>query len=149
MGIFGSSDLDSTTVYCLLGMGYFSAPTSKNIDEVISTWISEHPNAIVKPIYTSGPTFTDEPESKITYCWVIDGTDNLNLWMVQQGCTHGINMQYPTKEIKKQLGMDQTAPEEKNEVIHVQSEEYEKFIELAQQATKVAHKSKRGIWKDQ
>ncbi len=147
-GIFGSSKLDSTTVYCLLGMGYFQAPTSKNIDEVISTWISEHPNAIVKPIYTSGPTFTDEPESKITYCWVVDGTYNLNLWLVQLGCTHGMNVQYPTEEIKKQLGIDQTTLEDNNEVIHVQSEEYDQFIELAQQATNDANENKRGIWKD-
>jgi hypothetical protein len=147
-GIFGASELDSTTLYCLLGMGYFLAPTSQYIDTVISTWISEHPNAIVKPIYTSGSTFSDEPESKLTYCWVIDGNKNLNIWMVQQGCTNGINMQYPTEQIKKQLGMDKIESKESKEEIHVQQEEYEQFIELAQQATKEAYENKRGIWKD-
>ena len=89
-GIFGSSELDSTTVYCLLGMGYFRAPTSKNIDEVISTWISEHPNAIVKPIYTSGPTFTDEPESKITYCWVINESAFSNVFFLHRNSDNTI-----------------------------------------------------------
>lgn len=148
-GIFGSTELDSTSVYCLLGMGYFRAPSSDNIDSVITAWINEHPNAIVKPIYSSGPSLTDEPESRIIYCWVIDGTANLNLWLAEQGCTHGINLQYPTKKIKKQLGMTGKDFKDQYEKVYVNKAEYEQFIELAQRATNKAFENKRGIWKDQ
>ena len=148
-GIFGSTELDSTFVYCLLGIGYFRAPSSDNIDSVITAWIDQHPNAIVKPIYTSGPSLTDEPESRITYCWVIDGTDNLNLWLAKQGCTHGMNLQYPTREVKKQLGMTGKGFKGQYEKVHINKAEYEQFIELAHEATNEAFENKKGIWKDQ
>lgn len=147
-GIFGSNELDSTSVYCLLGMGYFRAPSSDNIDSVIATWIDEHPNAIVKPIYSSGPALTSEPDSRMTYCWVIDGTENLNLWLAEQGCTHGMNFQYPTKKVKKQLGMTGKDFKPQFEKVHVNKKEYEEFIELAQLATNIAFENKRGVWKD-
>ena len=146
-GIFGFTPKDSSAVYCLLGLGYFLAPKSDDIDAHIAEWIKDHPNAIVKPVYTSGPVFSDESGSSNTYCWIIDKDDNLNLWLVKKGYVGGQNMQYPTEQIKKQLGMD-IVDEEMIEKVHVTEAEYQQFIALVREAALYAQEKKLGIWKD-
>jgi len=85
----------SETAYCLLGTGFFRAPRTKNIDSLISAWTNQHPDALVIPVYTSGPTITDSKESKMVYSWVVDKTDTLNIILVRLGCIPGGTMQRP------------------------------------------------------
>ncbi|MBF9253996.1 hypothetical protein I2I11_11895 [Pontibacter sp. 172403-2] len=148
-GIFGAAVNTSSnvqTIYCLLGLGYFLAPESDNIDVIIAKWIEDHPNARIIPVYTFGPIATDDKSSTMTYCWVSDKEENLNIWLVKQGCVHGQNLQYPTKEIKKQMGMDQL-DNNSYERVHINDSEYQKFIQLAKDATTYAFENKLGIWK--
>jgi len=86
---------DSENTYCLLGTGFLRSPKAKNTDSLITRWNQLHPDAKVLPVYTGGPIFTNLPNSKLIYCWVVDKLDTLNIDLVRQGCVPGETMQRP------------------------------------------------------
>jgi hypothetical protein len=51
-GVFGAREGDKDTLYCLMGSGFFLAPTSIDIDLVIQRWLTAHPNARAIPVST-------------------------------------------------------------------------------------------------
>jgi hypothetical protein len=138
----------SENTYCLLGTGFFRAPSSDSTDSLISNWTREHPNAEVIPIYTSGPVMTDSPNSKQIYCWIVDNSDTLNIILVRLGCIPGGTMQRPktwdemNKEERK-LWHDNNKP---NEQVHVDSESYSSFLDKVLKAEREAQEKKLGIW---
>ena len=143
-------ELNSTTetVYCLLGTGFFRAPRAENTDSLISSWTKQHPDALVIPVYTSGPTMTDSKKSKMIYSWIVDKSDTLNIILVRQGCIPGGTMQRPEtwdemdKE-KRKLWHDNKKP---NEKIHVDSKAYKDFLDKVAKAETEARNNKLGIW---
>src|SRR5690606_20463855 len=89
-GWFGyKKDTKGEVMYSLLGTGFFRTPRANNTDSLISNWIGQHPSAIVIPVYTSGPTMTDSPESKMIYSWIVDKSDTLNIILIRHGCVPG------------------------------------------------------------
>ncbi|NMM50796.1 hypothetical protein [Marinigracilibium pacificum] len=134
--------------YCLLGVGFFRTPIAKNTDSLISTWIENHPDAIVIPVYTFGPTMNIDPNSKQTYCWVVDKSDTLNIHLVRQGAVPGGTMQRPrtSKEMSKKER--KTYHDLPNEEVHVSDQAYLDFLEKIKIAEEYARKSKLGIYAD-
>jgi hypothetical protein len=138
----------SETVYCLLGTGFFRAPSAENIDSLIYSWINQHPDAFVIPVYTSGPIMTDSKESKMIYSWVVDKSDTLNIILVRLGCIPGGTMQRPEtwdemdKE-KRELWYDSKKPEE---TVHVDGKSYNDFLDKVAKAETQARNDKLGIW---
>tara|TARA_B100001173_G_scaffold293712_1_gene287006 strand:+ start:482 stop:1015 length:534 start_codon:yes stop_codon:yes gene_type:complete len=135
--------------HSLLGTGFFRTPRADNIDTLISTWIEEHPNAIVIPVYTFGPTMTADPNSKQTYCWVVDNSDTLNLFLVKNGAVPGGTMQRPKtwKEMsRKEKEFYDDRPDEE---VHVSDHEYDEYIEKVKIADEFARENKLGIYEDQ
>ena len=138
----------SETVYCLLGTGFFRAPRTENTDSLISAWTNQHPDALVIPVYTSGPTMTDSKESKMIYAWVVDKSDTLNIILVRLGCIPGGTMQRSEtwdemdKE-KRKLWHDNKKP---NETVHVDSKAYKDFLDKVAKAEIQARNNKLGIW---
>lgn len=95
-GWFGyRKNMETDHNYSLLGTSFFRAPRAENTDTLIYNWIKEHPNAIVIPVYTFGPTMTDDSNSKQTYCWIVDNTDTLNIFLVIHGALPAGTMQRP------------------------------------------------------
>ena len=77
--IFGTTQSDEKTTYCLLGSGFFRAPSSDNSDILIFEWINSHKKAIVIPVSSFGPTEINDPNSKMIFCLVIQGADTLKI----------------------------------------------------------------------
>ena len=138
----------SENSYCLLGTGFFRAPSSDNTDSLISNWTRQHPNAKVIPVYAFGPIMADSPNSKQIYCWVVDNSDTLNIILVRQGCIPGGTMQRPQTwdemdKKQRELWYDNKKPIEQ---VHVDSKSYGDFLDNVLTAEKEAQEKKLGIW---
>jgi len=146
----GELNSKTETIYCLLGTGFFRAPRADNTDSLISTWTKQHPDALVIPVYTSGPTMSDSKESRMIYSWVVDKSDTLNILLVRQGCIPGGTLQRPQtwdemdKETRK-LWHDNKKPKEQ---VHVDDKVYKDFLDRVAKAETEARKKKLGIWAD-
>lgn len=127
--IFGSTDSEPENIYCLLGTGFLRSPHSENSDSLINTWIENHPKAIVVPVSSFGPLETEKPDSKMTYCWVIDQNDTLNNYLIKNGCFPGGTMMRAN---------------ESNYIIR--KKEYVAFIKQIESAELYAQNKKLGIW---
>jgi len=127
--IFGSIDSEPDNMYCLLGTGFFRTPRSDNSDSLISSWIKNHPKAIVIPVSSFGPVMTKKPDSKMIYCWIVDQKDTLNNYLIRNGCFPGGTMMRARKS--KNI---------------VRKKEYEVFIEQIKSAEIYAQKKKLGVW---
>ncbi|QCK15734.1 hypothetical protein [Mangrovivirga cuniculi] len=142
-------DSKSNHNYSLLGTGFFRTPRAENIDSLISTWIENHPNAKVIPVYTFGPTMNDDPNSKQTYCWVVNNSDTLNIYLVKKGAIPGGTMQRP-KTWKEMSGKERKLYEDKpDEEVHVTDKEYQDFITKIKIAAEFARQNKIGIYDSQ
>ncbi len=82
---FGSSTADTNTLFSLMAHGYFRAE-STNVQRVVDTWLRDHPRAVVISVSTGGPVMTRFPSSRLTYVWVVQGSDSLNVELVRRGC---------------------------------------------------------------
>ncbi len=91
----------------------------------------------------------DYPDSKMTYCWLVDGKDTINNYLIKNGCFPGGTMMRPetydemTKEMKD-IYTDMPKP---NIIVHVDKKAYENFIEQIKVAETFAEQHRLGIWK--
>jgi len=162
--IFGYFESDSSNTYCLLGQGYFRTPRSDNSDSLINQWFNKNPDALVIPVSSMGPTMTSEPDSKMTYCWIVSKSDTLNLFLVKQGCFPGGTMQKPTlrgmkppifgsyglfENIRMRREHNKMMKDEKPYVKdYIRKKDYNNFIEKLIQAEKYAKDNNLGIWNE-
>ena len=142
-------DGKSDNVYCLLGSGFFRSPRTDNIDSLIVSWTKSHPEAVIIPVYSHGPVFTDAPDSRITYCWIVDKGDTLNLTMVRGGHVPGGTMERPQTwdemdREKRKLFHGDGKP---NEKVLIDDKAYRDFLEKVLAAEKYARERNLGIWK--
>jgi hypothetical protein len=150
--IFGTTSKFPEINYCLLGTGFFRAPRSDNSDSLITDWIKKHPNAIVIPISSFGPVEISYPESKMVYCWVIDGQDSLNVYLIRNGAFPGGTMMRPKTwdEMEKwEKEIYEDANEKLDVKVYVDKKTYDDFIEQIKNAELYARENKLGIWKDE
>jgi hypothetical protein len=125
---FGSSTADTNTLFSLMAHGYFRAE-STSVQRVVDTWLKDHPKAVVISVSTGGPVMTRFPSSRLTYVWVVQGSDSLNVELVRRGCIA------PETQILN--------PDEKPEV---SQKDYELFIKRVAKAREIAKEHKIGIW---
>jgi len=128
-GHFGGRKEEPHNVYCLMTQGAFRAPTSDDFEELIKIWLSQHPNAEASVVYILSPSLTDFPDSKMKSVWVVDGEDNLNIYLVRKGGC-------PAGTMLLNRG-DKTA---------LTREEYESFSKRVNDAEQLAKKDSLGIW---
>jgi len=145
--IFGYQSTDSLHLYCLLGTGFFRAPSSENSDSLILNWTVKHPNALIIPV----STLVDSSSMNLTYCLVIDNLDTLNVFLIRNGCFPGGTMQRPDTwsempDDEKLLYKDIPQP---NIQIHIEKKAYEDYIEKIKIAEQYATENKLGIWKEE
>jgi hypothetical protein len=147
--IFGESKKDSLHTYCLLGTGYFRTPRSDNSDSLITFWLTQHPQAKVISVATHGPTMTDYPNSKMTYCWLVDDKDTINNYLIKNGCFPGGTMMRPDtydemSNEMKEIYKDIPKP---NVIVHIDKKSYDNFIEQVKVAETYPKQNKLGVWK--
>ncbi|MGC3960631.1 MAG: hypothetical protein QM813_22670 [Verrucomicrobiota bacterium] len=127
---FGSSTLDTNTLFTLMAHGYFRAE-STNVQSVVDTWLKNHPQAIVLPVSTGGPVMARLPSSRLSYVWVVQGSDSLNVELVRRGC-----LAPETQKLN---------PDEKPEV---SQKDYDAFVQRVSKAAESAKAEKIGIWRE-
>lgn len=132
--------------YCLLGRGFFTAPRADNTETLIGTWIEEHPDAVVIPVYTFGPIIEDDVNSKQTYCWVVDNSDSLNIFLVRQGCVPCATMQRPKTWEEMSSNERELYNSQADEEVHVHDQAYKNFIDQLKIADIYARKNRLGIY---
>lgn len=126
--IFGSRKEEPQNTYLLMTQGGFRAPTSKNLDDLIKTWMEKHPKAEAVLVHSMEGS-SAFPGSKIKAVWVIDGRENLNLYLVRNGaCPAGTMV----------LNEGDETP--------LSKEEYKLFENKFWEAQKAAKLEKLGIW---
>jgi hypothetical protein len=147
--IFGNNEKDSLHTYCLLGRGYFRTPRSDDSDSLINVWLTLHPNAKVISVSTHGPTMADYPESKLTYCWLVDGNDTINNYLVKNGCFPGGTMMRPEtyEEMSKEMKEVYKDLPKPKIIVHLDKKSYDNFIEQIKIAEAFAEQNNLGIWK--
>ena len=147
-GYFGQKIGDKNTCYCLLGQGFFRSPHSSNSDSLLESWLTSHPNAIVVKVSTLTSYEKSNEPNNLIYCWVIEGNETLNNYLVREGCYPGSTMQRPKtwdemSNEEKEL-YDNT---DKSKVtVHIDKKVYDYFIEKIKSAEKYAKDNKLGIW---
>jgi hypothetical protein len=128
---FGGRKEEPNNVYILVTQGGFRAPTSKNFENLIKSWLVEHPKADAIVVYTLEGMMADIPDSKMKAVWIVDGDDNLNIHLVRMGgCPAGTMLLN---------GGDKTP---------LTREEYEAFATKVIEAERLAKKEKLGIWSE-
>jgi hypothetical protein len=111
--------------------GAFRAPTSKDFENLIKSWLTNHPNADAVLVYTIDGMMRDIPDSKMKSVWVVDGNDNLNIHLVRiGGCPAGTML----------LNSGDKTP--------LAREEYEIFEKKIIKAEESAKKERFGIWSE-
>jgi len=127
-GHFGGRKEEPHNVYELMTQGGFRAPTSKNFDGLIRAWLEKHPKAEAILVY-SIPFSTANPDAMFKSIWIIDGPENLNIFLVRNGgCPAGTMV----------LNAGDETP--------VSKEEYQAFESKVWEAQKLAKTEKLGIW---
>lgn len=128
--IFGAPKKDSTLAYCLLGSGFLKTRRAAGTDTLIASWIKQHPQARVIPVSTIESTMIGAPKSSMTYCWLVDKDENLNIYLVRNGYFPGGTMQKPKTGVKT----------------HISKKDYEEFVRQLRLADLYAQKRKLGVW---
>lgn len=128
--IFGAPKKDSTLAYCLLGTGFFKSRQAQGADTLIARWIKQHPAARVIPVSTIQSTMIGAANSSMTYCWIVDKEENLNVYLIRNGYFPGGTMQKPKANVKT----------------YISKKDYEEFMRLIRLAEIYAQKKKLGVW---
>jgi hypothetical protein len=128
-GHFGTKKEEPNNLFILMTQGGFRAPTSDNFENLIKSWVAEHPKADAVVVYKMDELRAGNPDSKLKAVWVVDGTENLNVYLVRNGgCPAG------------------TMLLNRGDKTHLTREEYESFFKKVTEAEELAKKEKLGIW---
>lgn len=146
--IFGYKNGDLNTSYCLLGRGFFRTIHSTDADSLLSCWLTAHPSAVVVKVSSLSTPQKSNSSLNMTYCWIIDNSDTLNNYLIQQGCYPGGTMQRPQTWIemsKEEKALYKNADKPKVKIL-VDQKTYDNFLQQIISAEKYAKENKLGIW---
>jgi len=152
---------DSAT-YCLLGNGYFRTISSDEEDSIISDWLRTHPKALAVPVSITG----EGSKMPMVYFWAVDGSENLNLYLVTKGAFPGSVMLDAVHFFQLARGSRESADAERGYNYYkkikpdsqavkelpprrlVSDSSYRTFVKKLLKAEDVARNRKVGIWSD-
>lgn len=88
--IMGHQKNDTLHTWCILGMDFVKPHASDNAQKTVANWIATHKNATVIPVCSFGPPANMDVTKKLfIFCWIVDGKDTLNNYLVRNGCFPG------------------------------------------------------------
>ena len=129
VGHLGSRKEEPYNMYSLMAQGGFRSPTSSNLKDLVRNWLKKHPKAKSVLVYSLEGILTAEPKSKMKAVWLVDGNENLNLYLVRNGaCPAGTMVLNPGDETP------------------LAKKDYEAFEMKVWEAQKAAKLEKIGIW---
>jgi hypothetical protein len=111
----------------LLAVGGFRASVGQEFASIRDSWLSSHPKAILTRVCQ----YKEENSNKLTltYVWILDGNDNLNVELVRTGCVAADYM-YVLEEQK----------------IDIPAHKYQEFVQKVRAAESEAKAKRLGIW---
>jgi hypothetical protein len=115
--------------FSLLASGFFRAPRRDDTEQLIDHWMKTHPKAIAIPVTTLKPFNERNPNSKFVFVWIVEGSSNLNVELVREGC-------FPP-------GTQVLFKGEKLEVLQA---DYDNFLSQIESAGHYAEQHKLGVW---
>jgi hypothetical protein len=124
-GPFATTASASGITYCLMGSGYFQAPTSDEFDSIVSSWTAAHPDATL----TEVAKIDAASDEGLVYVWLTDGESNLNLDLVRQGACPGGTM----------VPFDLTS-------LLIDKQRYVQFEKELRDAQRTAKRERLGVW---
>ena len=133
MGLAGSDGDDQKHVYSITAQGTLFKPYPRkppypaNVQTYVESWLLKHPDARLIPV-EAYPFFS--AEVAWVYVWIVDGDENLNLHLVEEGFFRG-SAQVPTLRAADLL---------------ISTKEYRAFRKKLMDAEIAAANSKKGIW---
>jgi hypothetical protein len=145
---FGSRGGDPI-VYCILGTGFFRAPRTDDFDQLVTAWLSSHPDAQVTLVDTApamGRPGSKMGRSSLQYIWIEDGDEKLNVFLVREGAVTGGVME-DLASFFNSLKVTLPAGEELPTRL-VTDEKYAAFLNQVAEAEELARQDKRGLWSD-
>lgn len=92
MGLSGTDGDDKTHLYSIKAQGSVFKPYPKkppypaNVQAYVESWLSKHPKARVIPV--EAYPFLSASVARV-YVWIVDGDENLNLHLVEEGFFRG------------------------------------------------------------
>ena len=146
--IMGHKIVDTTHVWCILGMDFVTPHASDNARNMLVTWMAKHKNADVIPVCAFGPPKNVAASPRLfIFCWIVDKKDTLNNYLVKNGCfPGGIMFAYDQWEIRnKTAPKNTTLPEI---YIYVAKKSYEDYKGQIIMNERFAHDNKLGLWSD-
>jgi hypothetical protein len=142
-GVLGVNTKDPAIFYSLLSVGYFKPQISSDFSDVKSAWIAKHPKAVVRSVLTREQFNDRVPGSRFIFIWIVDGDENLNVYLVRHGCVTAGQMfslsDLDMQSLRSQLGM----PKDK---LEVSQKEYDGVKSRLIAAEKLAQTERLGIW---
>jgi hypothetical protein len=146
--IFGFDKNDNSMRFCLIGHGV-RTQFSDDTDSLISEWLLNHKSARIIPVSYFRDNRIDNPYSNMTYCWIMDNIDTLNLFLIRQGCIPGEAMQrYKRwKEMEKREKEFYRGLDKPKVRVFINKTDYKKFMDRIIVAEADAKLNKLGIWK--
>ncbi|MEL7362732.1 MAG: hypothetical protein AAFN13_11725 [Bacteroidota bacterium] len=145
--IFATRDDDQNTIYSLLGAGFFRAPRSGQEDSLIVAWLAKHPEAVVTPVSTMGPTMQDGTGEMI-YVWLTDGADTLNVHLIRHGAFPGGVMEDHLAVAQHMEEIEVPFEDSASIQRFVSDAEYEAFIAQVVAAEEQAASEELGLWSE-
>jgi hypothetical protein len=137
---------DQTEFYVPLGIGYlFQTPQSDDAEQVIATWIADHPKAVVT-VVDRELVSTRLPKIYFSYVWVQDQDENLNLTLVREGVFPAWLM-IDAVEATQMTGKSDLADAYSPQRL-VTDVEYAVFIKQTHDAEAAARRDRKGVWSD-
>ena len=143
--IFATRGDDESTIYSLLGAGFFRAPRSGQEDSLVVAWLADHPDATVTPVSTMGPMMQDGTGDMI-YVWISDGPDTLNVHLIRRGAFPGGVMEDHLAVARHMEEIEVPFEDEASIRRFVPDAEYEDFIARVIAAEELAASEELGLW---
>jgi hypothetical protein len=139
---FASDKKHPNTLFSLLSLGTFRAELSNNFGARMKEWLRKHPHAVLRPIVTRPPVMEKGPHLKMVFVWITDGEENLNVYLVRQGCVGAGQMLAVTDEdpdIQREFGLEK-------DKLQVPIAEYRAVRKQLVEAEEKAKQERLGIW---
>ena len=141
---------DKRISYWIFGFNGLHGGNERNLP-LIDEWLDKHPDAVYKPVSYAKSSNKGSENSEMLYGWVIDGKENMNLFLVEQGgCKSNVMLkmivydEMPEDEKKKYSWLT-----EKDMRTLIPDQEYQKFLKKLYRAERKAQKKKLGLWAEE
>jgi hypothetical protein len=129
--------------YSVLSVGAIRTELSTDFVATMDGWLKRHPKAKIVRVVARKPLLDSQPNSKLIFVWIVDGGENLNVYLVRHGCVAAPQMFSLSDDDMQLLRNELAMPKDK---LEVSQKEYNKVKSRLIAAEKLAKTERLGIW---